>query len=134
MKITATAFLVLAALMAPSPVSGYESMIGDKEAGHRRLGWSWYQDYYKSLYYRCCNTAEDEGAGDGGDGNVEGSRSKNNEDWRRTGVEVPEKYADKVCKCPVRGSATLTKSDSTKSYFDKWQEACEDSIPRKAGL
>lgn len=134
MKTSTLAFLAFAApfaLMAPSPAAAYESMLDEpgesSQEGHgRRLG-SWYrnQDYWRSIYYRCCNTDEGEDA-------TEGSQSKNNEAWRRTDGDADDFPG--LCKCPVRGSSYGWGSRG--SYFERWQSSCSEGgkIYTRAGI
>eukprot|EP00571_Detonula_confervacea_P014110 CAMPEP_0172309764 /NCGR_PEP_ID=MMETSP1058-20130122/10603_1 /TAXON_ID=83371 /ORGANISM="Detonula confervacea, Strain CCMP 353" /LENGTH=128 /DNA_ID=CAMNT_0013022445 /DNA_START=91 /DNA_END=477 /DNA_ORIENTATION=+ len=115
MKTTTATVLALAALFAPSPVIGREALLDDdKSNGTRRLSKS--PDYYKSIYYRCCNTDP-----------VSGSKSKNNADWRIT--NIPDDLnigANEVCKCPVRGSESKTWFGfGSETYYAKWQTSCE---------
>lgn len=123
MKTTATAFLALAALLAPSPVIGREAMLGDESTGQRRLGFYYKsQEYYESLWYRCCGT----------DGQA-GDESKNNIVWQRDDAEENGYDDTKLCKCPVRGSDSKGWW-SSQTYFAKWEDKCADdgSIARKA--
>mmetsp|Transcript_23677 Transcript_23677/g.42558 ORF Transcript_23677/g.42558 Transcript_23677/m.42558 type:complete len:135 (-) Transcript_23677:1131-1535(-) len=134
MKTSAIAFLTNSAILAlliPSPVVGHESILADEEESvgsnlRRRLGWKKPESYYRSIYYRCCNTSEGEGA-------TEGSPSKDNNAWRRTDGEADD-YPGK-CKCPVRGSDKVGWF-SSQSYFDKWQTSCNEggSLYKKAGI
>eukprot|EP00579_Thalassiosira_antarctica_P011560 CAMPEP_0201917260 /NCGR_PEP_ID=MMETSP0903-20130614/6680_1 /ASSEMBLY_ACC=CAM_ASM_000552 /TAXON_ID=420261 /ORGANISM="Thalassiosira antarctica, Strain CCMP982" /LENGTH=132 /DNA_ID=CAMNT_0048453281 /DNA_START=163 /DNA_END=561 /DNA_ORIENTATION=+ len=125
MKTTAIAFLAFAALLAPSPVIGREAMLGDESTGQRRLGFfDKGQEYYESLWYRCCGT----------DGQA-GDESKNNIDWQRDDA-ADNGYDDtQLCKCPVRGSDSKGWSWwSSQTYFEKWEDKCAPggSIARKA--
>eukprot|EP00584_Thalassiosira_punctigera_P006456 CAMPEP_0172534640 /NCGR_PEP_ID=MMETSP1067-20121228/6927_1 /TAXON_ID=265564 ORGANISM="Thalassiosira punctigera, Strain Tpunct2005C2" /NCGR_SAMPLE_ID=MMETSP1067 /ASSEMBLY_ACC=CAM_ASM_000444 /LENGTH=132 /DNA_ID=CAMNT_0013319455 /DNA_START=64 /DNA_END=462 /DNA_ORIENTATION=- len=132
MKTSTIAFLVLAAVLAviaPSPVAAYESMLNDEpestaggtlRGGARRLG-GWWNDveYWRSIYYRCCNLDQDSG-----------SQSKDNPNWRREEA-VAENYPGN-CKCPVRGS----ENGWGTSYFERWQSSCQEGgkIYTKAGI
>lgn len=128
------AALAVAAALAPSAVVGHESMLeaavggsgagGGGEGGdaplRRRLLW-FSQDYWESIYYRCC--ALDVG---------EGTESLNNDAWRAPGWN--DSYGD-FCRCPKRGSGS-TGWFSSKSYYEKWEESCspDGTIYRKAGI
>ena len=126
MKVS-TVILAFAALVAPAPVIGMEAMLGDEEAGQRRLGFFGRgEDYYRSIWYRCCNTEVGQ----------EGDASKDNPDWRRDGI--PEDAGigeDETCKCPVRGS-DRTGWWSSQTYYEKWTEKCAEDgwIAQKAGI
>ena len=129
MKITT--FITLSAAYLASSVSGYESILDDEPESsnlrnQRGLGWWKDESYYRSIYYRCCNVDEDAN-------NVEGSPGRDNPDWRRDDAAA-NGYADGLCKCPKRGSSSSFWS--SKSYFEKWQDACKPggSIYRKANI
>ena len=131
---TFASIIVLAffAILAPSPVMSYESMLAEQaeETGivnlRRRLFfWRKGPAYYQSLFYRCCSTATE--------GTAAKSTSWRTEDWSG---ETGRNGAD-VCLCPKRGSGSFW----GKSNFEKWDKACDTSsegnlgsIPRKAGL
>mmetsp|Transcript_37511 Transcript_37511/g.78581 ORF Transcript_37511/g.78581 Transcript_37511/m.78581 type:complete len:143 (+) Transcript_37511:90-518(+) len=139
MKTSAIAFLALSAVLAlliPSPVVGHESMLADEEESigsnlRRRLGWKKPESYYRSIYYRCCNTSEGEGA-------TEGDPSLENDAWRRSEVEAND-YPGQ-CKCKKRGSGDVgffsKLFGKTESHFDKWQTSCKSggTIYKKAGI
>ena len=131
MKFAAAIFAL--ASLAPS-ASADESMLSGAAF---RLGSSCHKDekckeeYYKSLWYRCCRPGVDAGTTDKGA-------------WRRKDVPTvdgkpgsEEKYlkprCDDGCCCPVRG---LDKAGwfSKETYYAKWQDACTDggSIFNKA--
>lgn len=127
MKITA-ALIALTALLTPSTVVlGREALLeSDETSGTRRLGfWKKDQDYYKSIWYRCCNTEKGEA----------GDESKNNPDWRRDDYAENGIGENEYCNCPVRGS---NKKGwwSSKTYFQKWTAKCADDgyIARMAGI
>eukprot|EP01083_Nonionella_stella_P279542 950899_1 len=123
---TSTAALAFAALLASSPVNGREAMLSDENNGQRRLGFFYHgEDYYKSIWYRCCNTTIGE----------EGDESKNNPDWRRDGWQEAGIGSDEYCKCPVRGSDRKGWFSSS-TYFEKWTEKCADDgwIAQQAGI
>lgn len=120
MKTTTATVLAITALLAPSPVFGREAMLTDYEnTGTRRLSKS--TAYWRSIWFRCCNT----------DGVEEGSDSKDNENWRREDIPTDGTYADDAyCNCPVRGSDKVPFFGifGSESYFDKWQKSCEDVL------
>ena len=132
---TSAALLALAALvLAPAPAVGREAMLGgDDEAsagGGRRLGFfKKNPEYYQSIYYRCCNTAD----GEEGDDNAEGAQSQGNPAWRRE--DAPSNISGN-CNCPKRGSNDKSWFGYGPTYFAKWQKSCAPggTIPRKAGI
>eukprot|EP01083_Nonionella_stella_P255722 877327_1 len=127
---TSIAALSLAAILTASSVSAHEAMLGGDETTNnkreRRLGWyKKDKNYYRSLWYRCCNTSI----------GVAGDASKGNEDWRidgylDAGLNLSE---NDYCKCPVRGS-NKKGLFSSQTYFDKWTKSCAEdgSIYTKA--
>lgn len=132
MKINTIAFLIGAALLATLATAHESMIVGDdnEESGKRRLGFSGYgwqkgPDYYKEIYYRCCNTNP-----------PEGEPSLNNPAWSIAGAD--EAGYPGPCRCPVRGSAKISWAwwSEKKSYYEKWQEACKPggSIYTKAGF
>lgn len=117
----------LAAVLFPS-ATALESMLGDQTATDasssqhsRKLGRKG-QEYYESIWYRCCNTGQGPGV------------SKDNPDWRRT--DAPSAYDDMFCKCPVRGSENKSWFGWGKTYYEKWEDkcACDGYIAKRANI
>lgn len=113
----ATALFVLGTLA--SPASADESKLN----ADRRLGFfcsgdhkDCKEDYYKSIWYRCCRSGV-------GPGTMEKGA------WRRQDAPADEKYkkarCDNGCCCPVRGLDT-NGWFSKETFYNKWQDACAD--------
>eukprot|EP00581_Thalassiosira_minuscula_P028412 CAMPEP_0183753424 /NCGR_PEP_ID=MMETSP0739-20130205/2932_1 /TAXON_ID=385413 /ORGANISM="Thalassiosira miniscula, Strain CCMP1093" /LENGTH=129 /DNA_ID=CAMNT_0025989907 /DNA_START=126 /DNA_END=515 /DNA_ORIENTATION=+ len=123
---TIKALLAITLILAPISVLGREAMLGDDKEGHkqRRLGFFFKsQEYYESIYYRCC----------GGEGATD-EESLENDYWRRS--DAPPQYSNQYCKCPKRGSSdTPWFGWSTQTYLEKWEASCADGgkIAKKAG-
>jgi hypothetical protein len=114
MKSTSTILLLVAAAAAVvSPTQGREAMLGDEDKGQRRLNTRklFDQDYYNSLYARCCDPEE---------GDFNGTQAVGWDD----------------CSCPVRsGEKSGQKSwfdciiygkEDAQTYAQKWNDQCAE--------